>query len=145
MKQLKQHYHHNEIIRGYIEAVHFTDNGPDDNRADNAALTDEFIQKATTDCQQFTHAVNTGIDKGWIEFGGNSAAWPTGVQIGHDLWFTRNGHGVGFWDKPGLYGEDNAQLLTRMSDLMGEHESDWAEYGNVPRETIEYSQNNPRV
>jgi hypothetical protein len=33
-------------------------------------------------------------------------------QAGHDLWLTRNGHGAGFWDRPEIYGENNAEQLT---------------------------------
>lgn len=25
------------------------------------------------------------------------------ARVGHDLWFTRNGHGAGFWDRPEVY------------------------------------------
>ena len=25
--------------------------------------------------------------------------WPSDEQIAHDFWLTRNGHGVGFWDR----------------------------------------------
>ena len=39
-------------------------------------------------------------------------------QCGHDLWLTRNGHGVGFWDR----GYDLAigDALTRAAHLAGE-------------------------
>lgn len=48
-------------------------------------------------------------------------------QAGHDLWLTRNHHGVGFWDR-GL-GEAGA-ILTRVADEMGEQyayvgDDDW--------------------
>lgn len=37
---------------------------------------------------------------------------------GHDLWFTRNGHGSGFWD--GDWREPYATKLTDISETMGE-------------------------
>lgn len=40
-------------------------------------------------------------------------------QIGHDFWLTRNGHGVGFWDRD--LGELGDQL-TEACDLAGEQD-----------------------
>ena len=40
-------------------------------------------------------------------------------QTAYDLWLTRNGHGVGFWDRPELYGQDVADKLTRIAEEMG--------------------------
>lgn len=33
-------------------------------------------------------------------------------QMGHDFWLTRAGHGVGFWDRPEIWGEVWADRLT---------------------------------
>ena len=41
-------------------------------------------------------------------------------QAGHDFWLTRNGHGAGFWDRPEVYGEKEAKLLTATSKDFGE-------------------------
>lgn len=35
-------------------------------------------------------------------------------QAGHDFWLTRAGHGTGFWDRPGVYGEQLAKDLTNL-------------------------------
>lgn len=40
----------------------------------------------------------------------------TEEQIGHDLWLTRNGHGVGFWDR-GM--EEFGDALTAIAKAMG--------------------------
>ena len=32
---------------------------------------------------------------------------------------TRNGHGTGFWDRPEIYGEENARILSIMSHCFG--------------------------
>lgn len=37
-------------------------------------------------------------------------------QAGYDLWLTRNGHGVGFWDRPELYGEAEAKALSGLAE-----------------------------
>lgn len=33
---------------------------------------------------------------------------------GHDLYFTTFGHGVGFWDRPEVYGEDGCMILNNI-------------------------------
>ena len=45
------------------------------------------------------------------------------IQLGHDLWLTRNGHGVGFWDRPEIYGEQSSRLFTAFAHAMGEHDA----------------------
>lgn len=46
-------------------------------------------------------------------------------QLGHDLWLTRNRHGVGFWDRYSKWGEDHeaydlGEVLTSVAHDMGE-------------------------
>jgi len=41
-------------------------------------------------------------------------------QLGHDLFYTRNGHGVGFWSRPEIYGDDLAETYTEYSEKIGE-------------------------
>lgn len=35
-------------------------------------------------------------------------------QVGIDLYLTRQHHGAGFWDRPELYGEKQAERLTKL-------------------------------
>lgn len=42
------------------------------------------------------------------------------VQVGHDLWFTRNGHGVGFWEPSRGY--IHADALTAIAEKFGERD-----------------------
>lgn len=39
-------------------------------------------------------------------------------QLGHDLWLTRNGHGVGFWDRG--YPKEIGDALTNFAQAMGQ-------------------------
>lgn len=41
------------------------------------------------------------------------------TQAGHDFWLTRNGHGVGFWARPEVYGEERAKELTALAESFG--------------------------
>ena len=89
------------FFRAYIEAVYFTERPESD-----ADLTRDFLCESARDCVRF---YNT-----YSELIGNNVA-----QAGHDFWFNRNGHGVGFWDRPEIYG-DFSQELSRAAEFAGE-------------------------
>lgn len=44
---------------------------------------------------------------------------PCNSRGGHDFWLTRNGHGAGFWDRPDVYGKDEAEELSSLARGMG--------------------------
>lgn len=46
-------------------------------------------------------------------------------DVAHDLWYTRNGHGVGFWDRG--YEKEIGDKLTELAKDMGE---EWAYVGD---------------
>lgn len=74
--------------QAYIEAAVFADCGPDDetNGKDWAPETDlRFLADA---------AIFYDAHRGDIE----AYESETGSNAGHDLWFTRRGHGRGFWE-----------------------------------------------
>lgn len=49
----------------------------------------------------------------------DGADYSVDERAGHDFWLTRNGHGAGFWDRPEVYGEENARRLTDASKASG--------------------------
>lgn len=77
-----------EFIDAYIEAIFFTES---ENIGD-AKLTNETRASITKDCQDFLlradNIVKRVLDHGLL----------TVDSIAHDFWFTRNGHGCGFWE-----------------------------------------------
>lgn len=94
------------IVRGYLEAAMFCD-AEDIPSSKLFALS--AIARAYGECARFMH---DNYDALW-------AARHTGLtwmQLGRDLWFTRNGHGVGFWDR-GL--GDLGEQLTEAAKAMG--------------------------
>ena len=101
------------MVNAYIEAIYFTETGDEGQPEKSAELTENTKHEAWLACHRLRLACcrHDGIDL--------SAFDP--VQVGHDLWFTRNGHGVGFWDRPEIYGKENARILTLMAQAMGEH------------------------
>lgn len=52
-------------------------------------------------------------------------------QAGYDFAFTRNRHGAGFWDKPKVYGKDNADKLTNIAGSFSEVRLFWNEYSQT--------------
>jgi hypothetical protein len=110
---------HDPMTAAYIEAIYFTETGEDGQPAPDAPLSPDCAREAWAACHRLRLACagRDGIDLGKFD----------PVQVGHDLWFTRNGHGVGFWDRPEVYGKDNARILTLMARAMGEHYAEFDE------------------
>jgi hypothetical protein len=102
------------FTQGYIEAMFFTSTGTGDDEdlqdASVAELAPETWQLIREDCAKFqadnatlletANAVRAGLV---MEYDDESA--------GRDFWYSRNGHGVGFWDR-GL-GEIGDVLTTK--------------------------------
>lgn len=96
------------IAAAYIEALYFTDGGPDHPELEEAELSPEAVNHCAETVATFVR---------------DNLQWCKTVdlaQLGHDLWLTRNKHGAGFWDRPHIYGESGAQSLTRYADSFGE-------------------------
>ena len=74
--------------RAYIACADFADCGPD-SECCGADWADETIQMFNSDAAFFFLANKADI-----------AAYEdeTGSDAGHDLWYTRVGHGCGFWE-----------------------------------------------
>lgn len=57
------------------------------------------------------------LERAGVEFDFPDDRWP------HDFWLTRNGHGVGFWDREEVYGKEAAHLLSEVSRRFGEKDA----------------------
>ena len=86
------------FTQGYIEAMFFTDSGPEEGQLGDAGfneLASETLKKIVKDCTQYQFdnvaALLSAYERDYDE-----------TQAGRDFWFTRNGHGVGFWDREEL-------------------------------------------
>lgn len=108
-----------KMTAAYIEAIYFTETGDTDQPESDAPLSVDTKREAYSACARLRMACagHDGIDLEQFD----------PAQIGHDLWLTRNGHGVGFWDRPEVYGADNARVLTFMARAMGEHYAEFDE------------------
>ncbi len=103
---LKTHpcYALDEFTQGYIEAMFFTncDSGDDKDewKANNLGverLTHKSVARIKADCEAFQKAAAPLLEIACGPMSGYSEE-----QAGRDFWFTRQGHGVGFWDREEL-------------------------------------------
>jgi len=101
----------NPFEQGYVECMFFTSaSDPDDAdlaHATFAELAPQALADAREDCENFRMAVGYSRRGPGSPFGPAGTRWEmyigdkpyTDHQAGVDFWFTRNGHGAGFWDR----------------------------------------------
>lgn len=102
------------FVRGYLEALFFTDCGPDSDDLKDATFADmasHTVAYIVKDCETW-QATNAALLALAYERDYDAE------QAGRDYWFTRNGHGVGFWDREALNIDD---LGDKLSDACRYH------------------------
>lgn len=105
----------NEILKGYIEAVLFTEKNDEDKEFFEGVnftfenFTSDSIDKAINDIKQFLKDAGEVAVKEAVDLDGL-------YKLGINILLTRNGHGSGFFD----YDYDNENLLTDAADKLGE-------------------------
>ena len=82
-----------DFLRGYIECIYFTDTGDLDQPEADAELSDDARALCVADCLEFQRREALPLAHAYAHHDYEA------VQAGRDFWFTRNGHGVGFWDR----------------------------------------------
>lgn len=99
------------FTQGYIEAMFFTDTGyPENEELEHvtvAELAPEALARVIADCTKF-------LDDAKIV----ACIGERQEEAGRDFWYTRNGHGCGFWD--GDWHEPDANYLDMHADAFGE-------------------------
>jgi hypothetical protein len=75
---------------------------------DCCRISPEMIALAEKDCQKFLD----NIDHEWIE---NNIS-----QAGHGFWLSRKRHGISYWDRPEIYGEEIATKLQNVAEMFSE-------------------------
>lgn len=106
----REHYQ-NEVNRAYIEAIYFTEAGPDSEIDTDCRISEKSLSACNRACNAF---VDQLIDNGLFK---KALDVMTPDQIGRDFWLTRNGHGVGFWDRG--FGE-LGEKLSNVAKYFGE-------------------------
>ena len=94
-----------EFARGYVEAMFFTNGDCGDER--EWLLNDLGVEKLTKlsvetiklECDAFLASmVNGRTIREWLDACDDYSL----EQAGHDFWFSRQGHGTGYWDREQL-------------------------------------------
>lgn len=107
------------FVQGFIEALFFTE---EENLQEPTVdqLSEEAWIKITADCDLFEKeaekSLNLAYDYCPNEYGAERA--------GRDFWYTRNGHGTGFWDRNlGPVGDEltkQAKTFSELSPYLGD-------------------------
>jgi hypothetical protein len=120
-------YDLNEIYEGYIECAIWSS---EDDLNDNGDL--DGLDDLDMDLGLFNISIKPDLNieniapeskqkimsdiKKFLEIVGDAVSGLDPSQIGHDIWLTRNGHGVGFWDR-GLDNEISDILCDACEEL----------------------------
>jgi hypothetical protein len=111
----------NTFINAYFEAIYFTELGDMEQPPNHAELEASSQAEQVHDAKEFYEKYNY-LFNDHVQ------------QAGHDFWFTRQGHGVGFWDRDRaeLYGQDEADKLVEACEEFGPvHELVWEVDGEI--------------
>jgi len=120
---LKENNGLDEFTKAYIEAALFScfddEEEPLDKNYDISDIDPETLEKMKSDCEKF----NDEAFQLWVK------DYPES-QAGHDFWFTRNHHGVGFWEDDFGDKETNKKL-TEIADKFGEYDLEINDDGKI--------------
>lgn len=80
------------FVKGYIEALYFTDSGEDRGEFDaESPMAEEAVKAIVEECEDFINSNSELLEKAYASIDEERA--------GQLFWYNRNGHGVGFWDQ----------------------------------------------
>lgn len=85
-----------DFIDGFIEAFYFADTGEESQPPTDAELSKPARQRITIDCLAFLYRMQCYLEADTVT--------ADMQQAGHDFYFTRQGHGVGYWETDRGYG-----------------------------------------
>lgn len=98
-----------EVVRGYLICAEFCDINsdqqediPDDWQEQWQGWSGASIYLAADDCRDFLNQLSAAVPNLADYWEGDTSY--TAEQFGHDFWYTRNGHGTGYWDRERLAG-----------------------------------------
>lgn len=122
----------NDFAKGYVEAMFFTngDTGDTGDTGDDhedllndlgvEKLTREAVKDIAADCDKFIGTImpDGRFCRQWLDEIGGQCDYNDN-RAGHDFWFTRQGHGVGYWDRDELH-EEQKDALSNLARSFGE-------------------------
>lgn len=109
-----------------VEALYFTDTSESVQPLRDVELAIETRLDLEFDCRSFWRRFGC-----YIEHVANENTGPANTieQAGRDFWFTRNGHGAGFWG--GGWPDPYADMLTKGAKCYGEFETYLGDDGKI--------------
>lgn len=121
-----------EAFASYVGCMLWSENDIDeegngeplDANFDENDIDADALAEMRSDLADFLHANKSLLypgDEGPTALRGlkSAGAWTREEQAAHDFCLTRNGHGTGFWDRPEIWGEENAEKLTEAAKVYG--------------------------
>lgn len=104
-----------QFVHCYLTAVLFGEHCSDETEGeylDDVYTIDDFspeaFARASADCSAFLQAAEKA---GLFLLSADCAE-----QAAFDFYFTSRGHGVGFWDRPEVYGKQDAEILNKIAE-----------------------------
>lgn len=85
-----------EFTYGYVEAMFFTETSDSSDEyasATAADISDDGLNDIISECSKFQDENENLLQKAY------SSGRYDAEQAGRDFWYTRNGHGTGYWDR----------------------------------------------
>ena len=107
------------FLRGYKEALYFTETGEENEPPYGALLDEDFERESAIECLAF-------FTRAWCFLPTGREAY---ADAGRNFWFSRNGHGTGFFDS----GLKHADHLQKIAETFGEVVPIWDDYTHVPQ------------
>lgn len=98
----------------YIECIYFTETGDTDQPSSEVVMAAETIEAIKADCAAWQAANADRLDEAYDREGYDA------TRAGHDFWYTRNGHGVGFWCRDELEADGLGERLSDGAKAAGE-------------------------
>ena len=85
-----------EFTFACIEALYFSETGEYDQPSPTATMDKQTQLNIEADCRSWWKRFGCFVTADQCIFSGQGVTKT--IQAGYDFWFTRNGHGCGFWD-----------------------------------------------
>ena len=100
-----------DFVKAYILAAYWTDTGDNEQPSSEAEMSVQGVEVAVSECEAFQRDASEALRLAYQTPGYDESS------AGHDFWLTRNGHGVGFWDR-GL--GEIGDVLTHLAHAEGQ-------------------------
>jgi hypothetical protein len=116
------------FTQGYVEALFFTSTGEDGEAFEQgfSDLAPETLARIIADCTAFRRGEQW---QQWLDHAADADIYSEDETAGRDFWYTRNGHGCGFWD--GDWPEPYATQLTDAARAFGNVDAYLGDDGRV--------------